>query len=563
MSLQRLKPQWFVLVVLIAGVVAASSFGARPAQADDPPPPSQPDVLPVDPGFTYQAVVRQNGQPVTATCFFRYGLWDSFSGGVQIGVTGTVGIVPVVNGLVTLRLNSQGTAFGPDPFKGQERYLTLEVRCGSESSFTPLLPRQVLSPTPYALSLPGLHTQPNSTSPNIIGGAFSNTVTSGVVGATISGGGSSSDQNRVTDNFGTVAGGASNRAGNATGVLDDAEMATVGGGESNSASGRLSTIAGGQDSSASGDYSFVGGGGDNSANGQGSVVVGGIFNNTGGSFATIGGGYNNTASLTATVPGGEGNAASGNWSFAAGRNAKANHAGSFVWADGSTTTGFASDRNNQFKIKAAGGVVISATATAGLTPSALEVQNGGSNSVAIHAHQISNDATLVVGNNGAGDQIKAFNAGGLVFRITNAGFVTADGTFTGGGADFAEMLPAAPDLAAGDVLVIGPDGTLARSTQAFQTSVAGVYSTKPGFVGGGSAEGSQPGDIPLAIVGVVPVCASAENGAIHPGDLLVTSTTPGCAMRAGANPPVGTVIGKALQGLASGKGQIKILVPLQ
>jgi hypothetical protein len=125
------------------------------------------------------------------------------------------------------------------------------------------------------------------------------------------------------------------------------------------------------------------------------------------------------------------------------------------------------------------------------------------------------------------------------------------------------MLPAAPDLAAGDVLVIGPDGKLVRSTQAFQTSVAGVYSTKPGFVGGASAEGSQPGDIPLAIVGVVPVCASAENGAIHPGELLVTSATPGCAMRAGANPPVGTVVGKSLQALASGKGVIKLLVTLQ
>jgi hypothetical protein len=563
MPLQRLKPHWLVLVVLMASVIAASSFGARPAMADDPPP-ANPQGLVLDAGFTYQAVVRKDGLPVTATCFFRYGLWDSSSGGVQLGVTGTVGIVPVVNGLVTLRLNSQGTAFGPDPFKGEQRYLAMEVRCGGESSFTPLTPRQALTPTPYALALPGLHTEPNNTSPNIIGGAFENAVTAGVVGATISGGGSSGDANRVTDNYGTVAGGNFNRAGNSAGLLDDAELATVGGGESNNASGRLSTVAGGQDSNASGDYSFVGGGGDNDAKGEGSVVAGGVVNLANGRYSTIGGGFSNhVTGLTATVPGGQDNLAGGNYSFAAGRNAQANHSGAFVWADGSTTGPFASDRNNQFKIKAAGGVVISATATAGLSPSALEVQNGGSNSVAIHAHQISADATLVVGNNGTGDQIKAFNAGGLVFRVTNAGAVSADGAFTPGGADFAEMLPASPGLAAGDVLVIGPDGELARSTQAFQTSVAGVYSTKPGFVGGGLAEGSQPGDIPLAVVGVVPVCASAENGAIHPGDLLVTSATPGCAMRAGANPPVGTVIGKALQGLASGTGLIKLLATLQ
>ena len=55
---------------------------------------------------------------------------------------------------------------------------------------------------------------------------------------------------------------------------------------------------------------------------------------------------------------------------------------------------------------------------------------------------------------------------------------------------------------------------------------------------------------------------SAENGPIHAGDLLVTSSTPGHAMRAD-NPPRGTVLGKALETHKSGTGLIQVLVTLQ
>jgi hypothetical protein len=65
------------------------------------------------------------------------------------------------------------------------------------------------------------------------------------------------------------------------------------------------------------------------------------------------------------------------------------------------------------------------------------------------------------------------------------------------------------------------------------------------------------------MVGVVPVKASAENGPIHPGDLLAASSIPGHAMKADPNPAVGTVIGKALEGLDEGTGVIRMLVMLQ
>ncbi|MBU1749618.1 MAG: hypothetical protein KKA73_18190, partial [Chloroflexi bacterium] len=82
------------------------------------------------------------------------------------------------------------------------------------------------------------------------------------------------------------------------------------------------------------------------------------------------------------------------------------------------------------------------------------------------------------------------------------------------------------------------------------------------YLGGGEHRG-QEGYVPLAVAGIVPVKASAENGPIQPGDLLVASATPGHAMKASPNPPVGTVIGKALAGLDAGSGLILMLAMLQ
>jgi hypothetical protein len=148
------------------------------------------------------------------------------------------------------------------------------------------------------------------------------------------------------------------------------------------------------------------------------------------------------------------------------------------------------------------------------------------------------------------------------FRVTNPGNVYADGTFNPGGADLAEMLPAIEGLEPGDVLVIGPNGKLTRSTTPYATNVAGVYSTNPGFVGGSDEDGVNPGKVPLAVVGVARAKVSAENGSIAPGDLLTTSSTPGHAMKA-AEHKVGTILGKALGKLQSGTGVIDVLVILQ
>jgi hypothetical protein len=166
---------------------------------------------------------------------------------------------------------------------------------------------------------------PNSTAPNIIGGYQGNTITTGVAGATIAGGGISTGFNRVTDQHGTIGGGAGNVAGNDAGATTDAGYATIsggwlntasgsyssiGGGWSNTAAGIRSTVGGGQDNTAGSGYTTVGGGDSNQASGERTTVAGGASNIASGHTATVGGGAGNTASGSrATVSGGQGNSA--------------------------------------------------------------------------------------------------------------------------------------------------------------------------------------------------------------------------------------------------------------
>ena len=162
--------------------------------------------------------------------------------------------------------------------------------------------------------------EPNTTSPNVIGGYDGNNVTAGVLGATISGGGTLNAVNTVTDEFGTVGGGQRNQAGDNAGITSDRSHATVAGGINNTASGidstiggglnneasaNRSTIGGGQFNRATGDISTVGGGGSNKAEGSNSVVGGGGVNIASGDYSTVSGGRENEAvAKYATVSGG-------------------------------------------------------------------------------------------------------------------------------------------------------------------------------------------------------------------------------------------------------------------
>jgi len=91
-------------------------------------------------------------------------------------------------------------------------------------------------------------------------------------------------------------------------------------------------------------------------------------------------------------------------------------------------------------------------------------------------------------------------------------------------------------------------------------------SSQPGIILG------EPGDdkVKVAHSGRVKVKVDARYGAIKTGDLLVSSASSGYAMR---SMPVdingismhrpGTIVGKALEPLKEGKGEILVLLTLQ
>lgn len=203
---------------------------------------------------------------------------------------------------------------------------------------------------------------------------------------------------------------------------------------------------------------------------------------------------------------------------------------------------------------------------------------GEGDSYGVHGTSVSGQGGYFVSTSGtalsavstSGNLIEARIPGNRRFYVSNAGNVYADGIYTSPAADLAELLPGVGGLTPGDVLVIAPDGRLARCSAPYQASVAGVYSTQPAFVGGSTEDGWDPSKVPLAVVGVVPVKVTSAGGAIQPGDALTTSSVPGHAMKARDITldgitffPSGVILGKALEPWAEGEGTIDMLVILQ
>jgi hypothetical protein len=134
--------------------------------------------------------------------------------------------------------------------------------------------------------------------------------------------------------------------------------------------------------------------------------------------------------------------------------------------------------------------------------------------------------------------------------------------------DVAEWVPASTGMTAGTVVILNRDKTneVTPSTSSYDSTVAGVVSAKPGIIlGEPSPEKAQ-----VATTGRVRVKVDATKEPIKIGDLLVTSDKLGTAMK---SIPVnvagislhrpGTIIGKALEPLNSGEGEILVLLSMQ
>jgi hypothetical protein len=153
-------------------------------------------------------------------------------------------------------------------------------------------------------------------------------------------------------------------------------------------------------------------------------------------------------------------------------------------------------------------------------------------------------------------------------RLTVNGAIDVKGNIAAKYQDVAEWVPAFGHPQPGTVVVLSEEANnhVAASKTAYDTRVAGVVSSDPGVILGEEAENK----VKVATTGRVRVKVDASASPIKIGDLLVTSDKPGVAMK---SLPVdlggiklhrpGTVVGKALEPLANGTGEILVLLSLQ
>lgn len=584
----------FILITL--SLICILLFTLNAVASNNSEPTSQHELEPAEAlgtGFTYQGLLKDAaGHPISDTCDFRFSLWDSLEGTTQIGATDEVLGVTVLAGYFTTEVNA-GNEFGSNAFNGEARWLKVEVKCASEVEYSRLSPFQPISMAPYssyAMTAPwsGITNMPDGFSDGVDDVASGGgDITSVIAHYGLFGGGDSGDVViGITNTYrlpqlcsdGQVAkwsGGSllwgcavdldTNNHGLLSGLNDDDHPQYFHLSQDETVSGKptfsnamvpFTVTSSTKVNNLNADLLD----GYHAGNGNGQIPVNnGILNNNLNAELLEG---HTSANFASSVHNHWGQ----NWS-GSGAGLSLNGGIGGLSASGSAY-GIAADTSS--------GKAVYGHAT-GVSGANYGVY-GWSESPDGYAGYFNNEGggVALVANSKTytGTVFNILSNNYLVFSVKGDGNVYADGSYYGAGgvyignADFAEMvLPGQTELEAGDVLVIDLDGQMIRSSKPYQTNVAGVYSQEPGFIGGNKLDESgnplEPERIPLAIVGIVTVKASAVNSAIKPGDLLTTSAIPGHAMRAGDNPPIGSVLGKALQGLKSGTGLIQVLVTLQ
>ncbi len=395
-----------------------------------------------------------------------------------------------------------------------------------------------------------------------VGGGDDNTASGS--GATVAGG----NTNQATGDYATVGGGSDNTA--------NSGYATVGGGAENVASNGMATVSGGWRNTASGNRATVGGGESNTASGAHATVGGGLTGKASGEYATVGGGVSNFATgRGATVPGGSNNTAAGAYSFAAGRRARANHDGTFVWSDYGANIDFASTAANQFLVRAIGGVGFGTNApqasihvrgsrngSATLSNHVAIIENGsfsttnGPDVLALKTSALNpggntNFITFFNGNDQAIGRIEGNGSGGILYAST--------------GADYAEALPLlSPGEAveAGDIVGVVA-GRVTRQTSGTHRMM--VVTDRPAVLGNMPPEGQEEGYVPIAFVGQVRVKVW---GPVRAGDYILPSgredgTGVAVAPETLAAEDVARIVGQAWEDVpGTGLHRVNVLVGL-
>ena len=568
--------------------------------------------------FIYQGRLSDAGSAANGNYDLQFALFDSLSGGTQIGSTQAINTVAVSNGVFTVSLD-----FGASSFSGANRFLEIRARPSNSGSFILLTPRQQVTSTPYAVR------SANASAADALSGLCSGCVTdtniTTVAGSKITGtipvngvpaGSGNYIQNTASQQSSTNF----NITGNGTaggtlsgGIVNAATQYNIGGNRALSIAGTNNTFAGigaGSANATGGNNSFFGlnagslnttgssnnffghnAGSHNTTAGSNNFFgsTAGLNNSTGAQNSFFGGGagLGNTTGNSNTMLGSGADVGSGNLS-----NATAIGANAVVTQSNSLVLG---------SINGVNGATATTDVGIGTTaPQArLDVITTGLSNAAVRATNTFGDALIAISNAGGGVGVTAFGPVGLLVQATDSNpttnivegwtgsalndptrfqrfHITGQGTYVAG-SDFAEAMPARGNrdrYEPGDVLVVSTQsaGAVEKSSKPNDVCVAGVYSTRPGMLGADKSGTSRvdPDDLPVAIVGIVPTKVSTQNGPIQVGDLLTTSSTPGYAMK--ATPfrvgrvkvyRTGTILGKALEPLKEGKGVIKVLVTLR
>ncbi len=198
--------------------------------------------------------------------------------------------------------------------------------------------------------------------------------------------------------------------------------------------------------------------------------------------------------------------------------------------------------------------------------------NNNNGQPVVHITTTGTGSGMLINHTGASGNLAIFqSAGANMARINKAG----RGFFNGGtqtnGADVAEAFDvegSVSEYEMGDILVISTntDRTVEKSSKPYSDLVAGVYATKPGvLLAEEQIDSDLSGKVPMGVIGVIPTKVCMEGGAIKRGDLLVTSSEPGTAMKADPEKVrIGQVIGKALQDYNQNEsGKIQVLVNIK